>query len=562
MKKALAILLFIAVIANAQLQPTWWMPSTVLTISGGAIYPDSAFIGKLVLPDQGPGYLVQNSAGSQVTDLNCTSSQLAGFNGGGSASFFSVITGPSFFAIGGAGTIIKTTVNGSTYTDRASGMTSSIRAGTYGLSKFVFVGTPSADSTNGITTSSDGITWAGVKSVHGSVSYNDGACNLTTCVIIGAASAVATTTDLLTFTRQTGFGGSLSISSVTWSGDLSLFTAVTSTGVIKTSPDGVTWTTQTTPGGVTNLWWVDWNDALNLLVAVGNGGKIITSTNGTAWTLQTSPSTAPLYSVFSAGSTLIAMGDSLTILKSTNGTAWTAVSPTPAATNELYSGGFLGSTYISVGETGRIYTSSDATTWTRSGVVQPACQSTVGEDEVLRVNGNWTATGIKSFPGAVLVGDSITIGVDTKWYRSAANTLRTPDAVTIDGLLTGAGANLSGQVFLGGATLASVPFGVRYATDENLFVRHGIDIGGTGIGLDALNDGNTAVIPFTVRGDPFKIVAPSTQITGTLTTGAPNTGTAAPWKLGIIVTAACVLDATTYAEIDISGTFRKVALCQ
>ncbi len=51
-------------------------------------------------------------------------------------------------------------------------------------------------------------------------------------------------------------------------------------------------------------------------------------------------------------------------------------------------------------------------------------------------------------------------------------------------------------------------------------------------------------------------------VNGSITTQAPTTGTAAPWKLGSIVTAACVLDATTYAQIEINGVFRKVALCQ
>ncbi len=47
-----------------------------------------------------------------------------------------------------------------------------------------------------------------------------------------------------------------------------------------------------------------------------------------------------------------------------------------------------------------------------------------------------------------------------------------------------------------------------------------------------------------------------------VSTGAPTTGTAAPWKLGSIVTAACVLDATTYTQVEVNGVFRKVALCQ
>lgn len=45
-----------------------------------------------------------------------------------------------------------------------------------------------------------------------------------------------------------------------------------------------------------------------------------------------------------------------------------------------------------------------------------------------------------------------------------------------------------------------------------------------------------------------------------LTTGAPSGGTAGAWKLGSIVTAASVLDATQYVEIEIGGTPYKLAL--
>jgi len=77
----------------------------------------------------------------------------------------------------------------------------------------------------------------------------------------------------------------------------------------------------------------------------------------------------------------------------------------------------------------------------------------------------------------------------------------------------------------------------------------------------------------TVRGDTGNILINSTtdtgerlQVTGTvkttdsITTGAPTTGTAAPWKFGSRVAAAVVLDATQYIELDISGTLYKLAI--
>ncbi len=53
----------------------------------------------------------------------------------------------------------------------------------------------------------------------------------------------------------------------------------------------------------------------------------------------------------------------------------------------------------------------------------------------------------------------------------------------------------------------------------------------------------------------------STTLLGSLTTAAPTTGTAAPWKLGTNVTAACAVDATKYIQIEVGGVFYKVATC-
>ncbi len=52
-------------------------------------------------------------------------------------------------------------------------------------------------------------------------------------------------------------------------------------------------------------------------------------------------------------------------------------------------------------------------------------------------------------------------------------------------------------------------------------------------------------------------------ITGlSLTTGAPSGGTAGVWKTGINVSAACVLSATNYIQLDVGGVLYKMATCQ
>lgn len=50
------------------------------------------------------------------------------------------------------------------------------------------------------------------------------------------------------------------------------------------------------------------------------------------------------------------------------------------------------------------------------------------------------------------------------------------------------------------------------------------------------------------------------EIGGTIKTAAPTTGTAATWKLGQRVAAAVVLDATQYIEVEVGGTFYKLAI--
>lgn len=49
---------------------------------------------------------------------------------------------------------------------------------------------------------------------------------------------------------------------------------------------------------------------------------------------------------------------------------------------------------------------------------------------------------------------------------------------------------------------------------------------------------------------------------GAITTGSPIGGTAGIWKTGINITAACVLSATNYVQLDVGGALYKVATCQ
>jgi len=81
--------------------------------------------------------------------------------------------------------------------------------------------------------------------------------------------------------------------SVTWSPELSLFVAVSNSGVgnrVMSSPDGVNWTSRTSAAD--NKWRsVAWSPELLLFVAVANSGtgnRVMSSPDGINWTIRTS----------------------------------------------------------------------------------------------------------------------------------------------------------------------------------------------------------------------------------------------------------------------------------
>ncbi|CAB4147483.1 hypothetical protein UFOVP1020_24 [uncultured Caudovirales phage] len=93
-------------------------------------------------------------------------------------------------------------------------------------------------------------------------------------------------------------------------------------------------------------------------------------------------------------------------------------------------------------------------------------------------------------------------------------------------------------------TVTSVPSGVweLWAKVYN---------GGTGVNTKMIQaDGDNNVVNFGAR----------IATTSSVTTGAPTTGTAGAWKMGIRVAATVILDTTQYVQLDIGGTLYKLAI--
>lgn len=173
--------------------------------------------------------------------------------------------------------------------------------------------------------------------------------------------------------------------SVTWSPDISLFTAVASDGAanrIMTSPDGLTWTVRTHPS---NAEWQDvvWSPALNLFVAVGgyNSGSVpatdlvMTSPDGVTWTKRTAPlhvdwncvAWSPALGLFAAGNSSVFSSDGF--MTSADGTTWTKVGGSSSATGTWASiawspslGLFAAVNSQSISQ--QVATSANGSTWT------------------------------------------------------------------------------------------------------------------------------------------------------------------------------------------------------
>ncbi len=159
---------------------------------------------------------------------------------------------------------------------------------------------------------------------------------------------------------------------ITWSPSLSLFVALSYTGVhrVMTSPDGVTWTARTASSA--NTWLgIAWSPTLNLFAAVGvpATASIMTSPDGINWTDRIAPEAnswvgivwSPALGLFAAVS-----GDGThRVMTSPNGVTWTARTAPLEIWTRLAWSPELG-IFAAVASSGanRVMTSPDGITWT------------------------------------------------------------------------------------------------------------------------------------------------------------------------------------------------------
>ena len=222
---------------------------------------------------------------------------------------------------------------------------------------------------------------------------------------------------------------------VAWSPELSLFAAVSSTGVgnrVMTSPDGITWTSRTS---ATDTSWraVVWSPSLALFAAVsitGASNRVMTSSDGITWTTRTSAADndwhaiawSPSLALFAAVSDT---GAGNRVMTSTNGTAWT--SRTSAADNSwraiCWSPELALFAAVSITGTGnRVMTSPDGITWTsRTSAADNEWRAIAWSPELAlfaAVSSSGTGNRVMTSPDGI-TWTSRTSAADNNWYGIA-----------------------------------------------------------------------------------------------------------------------------------------------
>lgn len=221
-----------------------------------------------------------------------------------------------------------------------------------------FVAVVSEGANQGIYTSNDGLAWARLANAP---LYGKLAASPSLLVNHGfnyTGNGISTSTDGITWTPSTGYTTGHLLDMI-WTG--SQFIGVGYGGTIATSPTGSTWTKQVST--VTNdLYGI--GASPSMLVAVGAGGKILTSVdNGITWVARTSGTTLVLNRVAWTGAEFVAVGNDGIAIRSTDGVNWT-ISATPYS-NELFGSDpydlndviWTGSNLVVVGTRGLVTTS-------------------------------------------------------------------------------------------------------------------------------------------------------------------------------------------------------------
>lgn len=349
----------------------------------------------------------------------------------------------SFWVAGNAGTVLKSSDNGETWSKYYTGTSVQLNA-----IKCISPSNIIAVGDSGVILQYNGLSWT-QRSTGTSSNFDDiAALNSVTITAAGRSGTIAVSTDGgTTWTLKTS-GTSNGFNTITTLGS-STFVALGSPDTIALSSDsGATWSLKTSGAGSSLLDVVALGS--DTLVAVGYNGLIIVSTDGgQTWATKTSGTASRLQSAATLDSnTVVAVGfDGAITISTDRGQTWTTkTSGTAWALNSITI--IEPSTLAAVGIAGTITVSTDGgQTWATktSGTTSTLNTVTVNQDGIL---------GVMGYDGTILISSD---GGQTWTTKTSGLNETLEDVINLD-------SNTLVAVGWTGAILVSVDRGATWTT--------------------------------------------------------------------------------------------------
>jgi hypothetical protein len=290
--------------------------------------------------------------------------------------------------VGNAG-YVATSTNGTTWTTRSTGSTSTVYSVTYGNGIFM-IGQQGAIR----TTTNLGVTWQGSISSTVTQPLVKFSSNLGLFVIVqNDGSFLTTTSTALTLTGRTA--NTLAKIDMAYGNDLYVSIRAATNTQIQTSTDLVTWTTRTS-NTTSSLRTITYSGGL--FVVGGNGGTVVSSTDGITWSSASNVgNTNTITNIeYINGNFVYVTGNTGVIGTSTDGITWeTKTTIGNSLTSITYSN--QDNLYMISGINATLLTSTDLVTWVRHGI---------GRDPQLPAQTNVVGTALDYYNGLFLHGSN------------------------------------------------------------------------------------------------------------------------------------------------------------
>jgi hypothetical protein len=238
-----------------------------------------------------------------------------------------------YIALGKRG-ILLSSPDANTWTKQTIPSTGTTFDIAYGSGRYILAGTSQTGVSNGLFTSTDGISWTAISAVNlpedtwKGVTYGAGKF-----VAVGEKGQVATSTDGTTWSIYKPAGFLIQMQQVAYSESARKFLAVGNFGTIYTSADGLTWSTLIS-SSLPNILQLECVPARCVMTTsiLGNGAAddvtyTIETSNAQDLYIFKTTTNAIAFGVNKLGSQWVATGERGLVMTSQNGQTWTVISP-------------------------------------------------------------------------------------------------------------------------------------------------------------------------------------------------------------------------------------------